>query len=182
MVHVQAHATLTASQQLLEHCEAVVSMLEMVYMTSLRPNSQDMDLKALPAKVLSNHAESGVVSLSNFSPTSSKLVSVCLCFLRTLSTTLSKTLSATLEARAGSLPPAPTYRHNSTHRACFPLLQLEDPITCAHKTRQEVYAASVDCQAHCACLECIELTCPCSCGFDVINVQLWQTTSQQKWL
>ena len=33
-----------------------------------------------------------------------------------------------------------------------------------------------------ACVECIQLTCPISCGFYVIDVQLWQTTRQQKWL
>ena len=30
--------------------------------------------------------------------------------------------------------------------------------------------------------ECVGLTCPISSGFNVINVQLWQTTRQQNWL
>ena len=32
------------------------------------------------------------------------------------------------------------------------------------------------------CVQCVELTCPISSGFDVIDVQLWQTTRQQNWL
>ena len=33
--------------------------------------------------------------------------------------------------------------------------------------------SSMDYQAQCAWVECDELTCPISCGFYVINVQLW---------
>ena len=60
--------------------------------------------------------------------------------------------------------------------------QVDHPIFCADKTRQEVYAAPVDYQAHCACIECIELTCCTSCGLYDINVYFWQTPRQQKWL
>ena len=46
----------------------------------------------------------------------------------------------------------------------------------------ELYSAPVDYQAQCACVKCVQLTWPISCGFYVINVQLWQTPRQQKWL
>ena len=65
----------------------------------------------------------------------------------------------------------------------FGLQRLEDPIFfCRQHETVEVYATLVDYQAHCACVEYIELTCPISSGFYVINVQLWQTTRQQNWL
>lgn len=60
--------------------------------------------------------------------------------------------------------------------------QANHPISCADKIRQEVYAAPVDYQAHCACVKCIELTCRTSCGLYDINVRFWQTPRQQKWL
>ena len=44
-----------------------------------------------------------------------------------------------------------------------------------------MYAAPLDYQAQCACVKCVELTCLISCGFYVVNVQLWQTAEVALW-
>ena len=89
MVHIQAlgnalgNAALTASQ-LFVNSDTVVRFTEMVYMTSLHPISQDIEWKAIPAKVLPKHAKSGIVSLTNLSPISCRLMSASLCCLESL--------------------------------------------------------------------------------------------------
>ena len=111
-----------------------------MHMTSLHPNLQDPELKGIPAnlvylptwaKVLSTHAESGVVSLNYLSPTSLRRVSVSLCFLRTVSTTVSASLEALAPLRqlhADLFTP-----RTDTMRACFAqqdLVILNDVIDC----------------------------------------------------